>query len=381
MLIDPVDFTAELIKCPSVTPKDAGALSVLESALNDMGFTCTRLPFSEEGTADVDNLFARLGTVSPHICYAGHTDVVPTGALNDWNFGPFDATIEDGVMYGRGTSDMKGGIASFVAAVSNFLQENKNYTGSISFLITGDEEGPAINGTVKMLEWLAANNQVPDVCIVGEPTNISTIGDMAKIGRRGSINTTVTVHGAQGHVAYPHLADNPIPRLVEMLSKFTSTELDQGNDFFQKSNLEIVTVDVGNSASNVIPMDATAKFNIRFNNEQSIDGLKKWIRDICAEVGGEYTLDINVSGGAFLTEEGDFTKLIQDAVKVVTGIDVELSTSGGTSDARFIKNYCPVAEFGLINETIHKVNECVRVKDLFILRDIYVQMLTMYFKK
>jgi succinyl-diaminopimelate desuccinylase len=381
MPIDPIDFTKALINCPSVTPEDAGALGVLEAALNDMGFTCTRLPFSEEGTADVDNLFARIGTGSPHFCYAGHTDVVPTGSLDDWSFGPFDATIQDGIMYGRGTSDMKGGIASFVAAVSEYLAKNKDFTGSISFLITGDEEGPAINGTVKMLEWLAANNQVPDVCIVGEPTNISTIGDMAKIGRRGSINAALTVHGAQGHVAYPHLADNPIPRLVEMLSKFTSADLDQGNEFFQKSNLEVVTVDVGNSASNVIPMDAKAKFNIRFNNEQSIDGLKKWIKDTCAQIGGEYTLDINVSGDAFLTPEGDFSKLIQDAVKVVTGMDVELSTSGGTSDARFIKNYCPVAEFGLINETIHKVNECVRVNDLFILRDVYVQMLNMYLKK
>lgn len=377
MSIDPIELTQKLVRCPSVTPKDAGALDVLESELVELEFKCTRLPFSADGTSDVDNLYARLGDEGPHFCYAGHTDVVPTGAENEWNFGPFEAKISDGILYGRGTSDMKGGIASFVSAVS----EIESFKGSISLLITGDEEGPAINGTIKMLKWLEENNQVPDVCLVGEPTNLDEIGDMAKVGRRGSVNSTLTIHGSQGHVAYPHLADNPIPRLVKILDILSSWELDQGNEYFQPSNLEIVTVDVGNEASNVIPNDATAKFNIRFNNEQSADGLKKWIKEVCDDVGGEHTLDINVSGDAFLTPAGNLSDLITKAVKKVTGKDVVLSTSGGTSDARFIKNYCPVAEFGLINKTIHKVNECVRVDDLLILRDVYVQMLNQYFAK
>lgn len=379
MLIDPVEFTQKLIKCPSITPEDAGALDVLEKALTSLGFQCKRLPFSDQNTPDVDNLYARLGTRKPHFCYAGHTDVVPVGSLDDWKYGPFDAVIEGNILYGRGTSDMKGGIASFVAAVSNFINENKEFNGSISLLITGDEEGPAINGTVKMLEWLEKNGETPDYCIVGEPTNLNQIGDMAKIGRRGSINTTLTVHGTQGHVAYPHLADNPIPRLVSMLDTLTNHELDQGNDFFQASNLEIVTIDVGNSASNVIPMDATAKFNIRFNNEQSIDGLKKWISDVCAKVGGEYTLDMNASGDAFLTPVGYLSDLVVRSIKTVTGKETDLSTTGGTSDARFIKNYCPVIEFGLINKTIHKVNECVNINDLRILTDIYTEMLKTMF--
>lgn len=379
MHLDPVELTQKLIQCPSITPADAGALDVLEDALVSLGFKCTRLPFSDEDTADVDNLYARLGTKKPHFCYAGHTDVVPIGNINEWKYGPFDAVIDDGVLYGRGTSDMKGGIASFVAAVSNYISENKEFDGSISLLITGDEEGPAINGTIKMLEWLEKNNELPDYCIVGEPTNLSEIGDMAKIGRRGSLNTTLTVHGTQGHVAYPHLADNPIPRLISMLNTLTNHELDKGNDFFQASNLEIVTVDVGNSASNVIPMNAMAKFNIRFNNEQSIDGLKKWISDVCVSVGGEYTLDMNASGDAFLTPVGLLSDMVVSAIKKVTGIETDLSTTGGTSDARFIKNYCPVIEFGLINKTIHKVNECVNVKDLNILTDVYTEMLRIMF--
>lgn len=375
MTTDPIALTQELVRCQSVTPKNAGALDVLQKELEALGFKCTRLPFSERGTADVDNLYARLGTKSPHFCYAGHTDVVPVGDMADWDFPPFKGMIDNGILYGRGTSDMKGGIASFVAAVSTL----GDFEGSISLLITGDEEGPAINGTVKMLEWLKQHDEIPDVCIVGEPTNQYEIGDMAKIGRRGSMNGELTVHGTQGHVAYPHLADNPIPRLVRILDKFIRTELDQGNDYFQASNLEVVTVDVGNPATNVIPMDASARFNIRFNNEHTPDGLINWITDICETIGGDYTLDVNLSGDAFLTEEGSFTDLIRNSVKQVTGKEVELSTSGGTSDARFIKNYCPVAEFGLINKTIHKVNECVAVDDLIKLRDIYIQMLKNYF--
>ncbi len=380
-MIDPAQFTKDLIRCPSVTPKDAGALGVLEKALGDLGFNCTRLPFSAEGTPDVDNLYARLGTEPPHFCYAGHTDVVPVGVLEDWDFDPFLGEEKDGIIYGRGTSDMKGGIASFVSAVSGFVDQNSEFTGSISFLITGDEEGPAINGTVKMLDWLRDNNEIPDICLVGEPTNLDIIGDMAKIGRRGSINTTLTVNGAQGHVAYPHLADNPIPRLIDIFQQFAKKELDNGNEFFQPSNLEIVNIEVGNEASNVIPMSASASFNIRFNNEQSIDGLKKWITDTCNQFAGDHLLDINVSGDAFLTPEGELSDLIKNSIAQVTGQQVDLSTSGGTSDARFIKNFCPVAEFGLINKTIHKVNECVRVDDLNILRDVYMRMLINYFVK
>jgi len=377
MLVDPLELTKELLRCPSVTPKDEGALNVLQAALTELGFNCTRLAFREHGESDVDNLYVRLGTSSPHFCYAGHTDVVPAGALGDWNFGPFDAVENDGVLYGRGSSDMKGSIASFAAAVSSL----SDFDGSVSLLITGDEEGPATNGTVKMLNWLEQNNQIPDVCIVGEPTNDEEIGDMVKIGRRGSLNAALTVHGSQGHVAYPQLADNPIPRLIKMLGKLVNSELDHGNDSFQASNLEIVTIDVGNDASNVIPMDASAKFNIRFNNEQSINGLKKWIKDICQNVGGDYSLNIDISGDAFLTPEGRLSKLVTGAIKQVTGREPELSTSGGTSDARFIKKYCPVIEFGLINKTIHKVNECVRIDDLLTLRDIYLKILKNYFAK
>ena len=377
MLIDPLELTQKLVRCPSVTPKNAGALEVLEDALKNLGFICTRLPFSGGGAAKVDNLYARLGTKEPHFCFAGHTDVVPVGAEADWDLPPFAAEVDNGILYGRGTSDMKGGIAAFIAAVSSL----DDFDGSISLLITGDEEGPAVNGTVKMLEWLKEQDEVPDICLVGEPTNIAEIGDMAKIGRRGSINAELTIHGTQGHVAYPDQADNPIPRLIKVLDKFTRANLDQGNEYFQASNLEVVNIDVGNEATNVIPMDATAKFNIRFNNEHTPDGLIDWITDICESVGGDYTLDVNVSGDAFLTAEGLISDVIKGAIKSVTGKEVELSTSGGTSDARFIKNYCPVAEFGLINKTIHKVNECVRVDDLMILRDIYLQMLKLYFGK
>ncbi|MDG1995886.1 MAG: succinyl-diaminopimelate desuccinylase [Emcibacteraceae bacterium] len=375
MSIDPISLSQDLIRCESVTPLDAGALDVLENALTAIGFTCTRLPFSEDGTPTIDNLYARRGTSAPHLCYAGHTDVVPIGDIKDWIHPPFDGVIDNGTLYGRGTSDMKCGIASFVAAVS----ELDEFNGSISLLITGDEEGPAINGTIKMLDWLKENNQIPDVCIVGEPTNINKIGDMVKIGRRGSLNGVLTVKGAQGHVAYPHFANNPIPGLVKILDQLITTELDQGNDFFDPSNLEVVSVDVGNQATNVIPMTATAKFNIRFNNEHSPDGLIDWITKTCAESGLNYDLDINVSGDSFLTKEGPFTKILQEAILDVTGISTELSTSGGTSDARFIKNFCPVAEFGLINKTIHQVNENAKVDDIILLRDIYVVIISKFF--
>lgn len=378
-MIDVVDFAKALIRCPSITPLDAGALDILENALSGLGFKCVKLPFSAPGQADIDNLYARIGTGSPHFCYAGHTDVVPVGDADSWRFAPFDGHVDNGILYGRGSSDMKGGIAAFVAAVSTFIDNNKNFDGSISFLITGDEEGPAINGTVKMLKWLEENDEIADVCLVGEPTNIHEIGDMAKIGRRGSLNGCLSVFGVQGHVAYPDLADNPIPRLIEMLNKLMQLKFDQGNEFFQPSNLEIVSVDVDNDATNVIPGGGSAKFNIRFNSEQNFDGLKKILIGICDEVGGDYKLDLNLSGDAFLTPRGDLSDLISRAVKKITDKDVELSTSGGTSDARFIKNYCPVIEFGLINKTIHKIDECAAVDDMIILTNIYIDILEQFF--
>ncbi len=379
--LDVARLAQELIRCPSVTPDDAGALDILQAALEGLGFTCHRLPFSEAGTATIDNLYARLGTSAPNFCFAGHTDVVPAGQAGHWQDGPFDGIIRDGVLYGRGAVDMKGAIAAFVAAVSGFIEHNTDFGGSISFLITGDEEGPAVNGTVKMLDWLAENGENLDYCLVGEPTNPGKIGDMAKIGRRGSLNAKLTVRGTAGHVAYPHLADNPIPRLVKILDVLMSRKLDDGNEYFQPSNLEIVSVDVGNEASNVIPPQAVAIINIRFNNQQTDAGLQEWIRSVCDSVGGEFDLEMKASGDAFLTPPGRLSALIGDAVKTVTGRTVELSTSGGTSDARFIKDHCPVSEFGLVNKTMHKPDECVSLDDLDQLTKIYREILTAFFRE
>ncbi|MCF6216416.1 MAG: succinyl-diaminopimelate desuccinylase [Emcibacter sp.] len=380
MTIDPVKLTQDLIRCPSVTPQDAGALDVLQAALEPLGFICQRLPFSEEGEATIDNLYARLGTAVPNFCFAGHTDVVPAGQASHWQYDPFEGRIQDGVLYGRGASDMKGAIAAFASAASDFLENKDDFGGSISFLITGDEEGPAVNGTIKMLDWLDKNGEKLDYCLVGEPTNPAQIGDMAKIGRRGSLNGKLTVKGTQGHVAYPHLADNPIPRLVKMLAGLLARKFEDGNDHFQATNLEIVSVDVGNSASNVIPAQAEARFNIRFNNQQTDAGLQGWITSVCDDIGGAYDLEMKASGDAFLTPPGTLSTLISDAVKKVTGRNVELSTSGGTSDARFIKNHCPVSEFGLVNKTMHKVDECVPLDELAQLTKIYYEILTAFFK-
>jgi len=380
MTIDAVKLTQDLIRCPSITPEDAGALDVLQGALEGLGFVCHRLIFAEEGTATVDNLYARLGKSAPNFCFAGHTDVVPVGKTDQWRDDPFAGTVKEGVLFGRGASDMKGAIAAFAAAVSQFISEKGDFDGSISFLITGDEEGPAINGTVKMLDWLDQKGERLDYCLVGEPTNSERVGDMAKIGRRGSLNGKLTVRGTQGHVAYPHLADNPIPRMMRMLDGLISRKLDEGNTHFQASNLEIVSVDVGNVASNVIPGQAVAHFNIRFNDHQTDQGLQDWIRATCDGVGGAYTLEMKASGDAFLTPPGPLSILIAEAVHQVTGTTVELSTSGGTSDARFIKNHCPVVEFGLVNKTMHKVDECVSLIDLVLLTKIYHQILTTFFK-
>ncbi|MDG5497196.1 MULTISPECIES: succinyl-diaminopimelate desuccinylase [Azospirillaceae] len=379
MSIDPVALTQALIRCPSVTPADAGALGVLEGVLTDMGFTCTRLRFEEPGTDPVDNLYARLGSASPNFCFAGHTDVVPTGDRAGWTVDPFGAEIIDGKLFGRGTSDMKGAIACFVAATKSFLDRNGTPNGSISLLITGDEEGPSINGTRKVLDWMREQGEVIDACLVGEPTNPKALGDMMKIGRRGSVTATLTAYGAQGHVAYPHLADNPLPRLTEALTLLAGSPLDEGTAHFQPSTLALTTIDVGNPASNVIPAKGTAKFNIRFNDLHTPDSLEAHIRDVLEEVGGAWDLKMQTSGVAFLTPPGPLVATVAGAVTAVTGKQPELSTSGGTSDARFIKDHCPVVEFGLVGATMHKVDEHVAVADLIQLTAIYDRVLVDFF--
>ncbi len=378
--IDPVALTRALIRCPSVTPDDAGALGVLKQAIEPLGFTCHRLTFSEPGTADVDNLYARVGSGGPNFCFAGHTDVVPVGDSAAWSVDPFGGALIDGVVYGRGAADMKGAVASFAAAAQHFLEARGDaFAGSISLLITGDEEAVAINGTRKVLGWMAERGEKLDACLVGEPTNSSRLGEMVKIGRRGSITGWLTVRGVQGHVAYPHLADNPVRRMVRTLAALYDYVLDDGSEHFPASNLEVVSVDVGNPADNVIPAQAVAVFNISFNDNHTCDSLAAWLREACAPHAGDHELKIQIGGEAFLTPPGPLSGLIVDAVERTCGRRPELGTTGGTSDARFIKDYCPVAEFGLVGETAHKVDERVAVADLRTLTDVYVAVLDAYF--
>ncbi|MEC8210239.1 MAG: succinyl-diaminopimelate desuccinylase [Pseudomonadota bacterium] len=391
MQIDPVNFAAELIRCPSVTPADAGALDLLEKVLTEIGFTCTRLPFQEPDTSLVDNLYARLGDAAPHICFAGHTDVVPVGAADNWQKDPFSGEISDDKLWGRGAADMKGAIAAFVAATADYLSQNGKPRGSISLLITGDEEGPSVNGTIKMLDWLSTHQEVIDDCIVGEPTNPETLGEMIKIGRRGSVNTTVTIEGIQGHVAYPNRAANPVPHLVQLLERLITAKLDDGTPHFQPSNLELTGFDVGNAVTNVIPALAQARFNIRYNDIWSRDTITDWINEnlnaahdaLNNAIDGEnkfsLTVDINHSGEAFLTPTGTLSELAVGAVEKTLGMTPELSTSGGTSDARFIKDHARVIEFGLVGKTMHKVDEHVRVNDIQSLTKIYQEILSGYF--
>jgi succinyl-diaminopimelate desuccinylase len=360
-----------------VTPHDEGAMDVLQAALTTLGFTCHRLTFADEGAPAIENLYARLGTEAPHFCFAGHTDVVPVG--NGWTTEPFKADVIDGYLYGRGASDMKCAIAAFTAAAAQFTK-NK-FKGSISFLITGDEEGDAINGTKKVLDWLTARGEKIDVCVVGEPTSQTKLGDMAKIGRRGSLTAKLVVYGTQGHSAYPHLADNPIPRLMKMLGALIEKPLDAGSDHFQASTLAITTFDVGNAASNVIPGSARAAFNIRFNDLHTGAKLQAWLKttlDAAAD-GAYYELQTRISGESFLTAPGQLSELVTNAVKDVTGRAPELSTTGGTSDARFIKNACPVVEFGLVGLTMHKADERCALADLEALTAIYKRMLERFF--
>ena len=382
MPIDAVAFASALIKRPSVTPADAGALDTLQHALESMGFSCKRYPFGDR-EARVDNLYARLGTSAPNFCFAGHTDVVPAGDESKWAQDPFAGKVEDGQLLGRGAADMKGAIAAFVGAVSDLLSSGWTPQGSISFLITGDEEGPAINGTKKLLKAIADEGETIDHCLVGEPTNPNQMGEMVKNGRRGSFNADITVTGKQGHVAYPHLAINPVPTLLRILSKLQLRHLDDGSEFFQPSNLEITTVDVGNPTENMIPETAKARFNIRFNTEHSGASLTQWVEGILAEArqgfGGRVDIQIRVSGESFLTPPGKLTDIIQDAAENILGRRPELSTSGGTSDARFITNYAPVAEFGLVGATMHQVNERVDIADIDTLAAIYKDVLRRYF--
>lgn len=381
-MIDTVSFAQALIRCPSVTPKDEGVFDLLQGTLEDMGFTCHRLTFEEDGTDPVENLYARIGTSAPNFCFAGHLDVVPVGDEAGWTHPPFGAEIHDGRLYGRGAVDMKGAVAAFVEAAQNFLNDHSNdFKGSISFLITGDEEGPAINGTKKVLDWMHEQGEIVDHCLVGEPTNPHSMGEMMKVGRRGSINSVLTVHGTQGHVAYPHRADNPLPRLVKMLDALISDPLDQGNDYFDASNLSLTSIDCGNAVENVIPAEATAKFNIRYNNIHTGASLEDWIRKTLDCVDQNYTLRCRISGESFMSPPGILPEIIEQASETVTGEKPERSTSGGTSDARFIKDACTVCEFGLIGQTMHKVDENVLISDLENLQKIYRHVLERYFKE
>lgn len=380
MSLDPVDLLQALIRCPSVTPQDAGALDVLERVLREAGFAVHRLRFSAPGTPDIDNLYARIGTGAPHLTFAGHTDVVPPGDAAQWRFDPFSAELTEGCVWGRGAVDMKGGVAASVAATLQHLAEFGQPNGSISFLITGDEEGPAINGTTKLLDWAVARGEKFDHCILGEPTNPQAMGDMIKIGRRGSLSGEVHVEGQQGHVAYPHLALNPIPVLMAKLQALIGTPLDLGTAHFDASNLEITSIDVGNGATNIIPARATAKFNVRFNDLWTAASLGDELALRLAQVAGSSELVLAPCNAlAFITQPGPFTSLVSRAVEAECGRKPVLSTTGGTSDARFIVHACPVVEFGLVGQTMHKIDERASVADLAVLTNIYRRVLTEYF--
>jgi len=368
-LADPLPFARALIQRPSVTPEDAGAIGLVARALDSLGFTCHEI-VSATGGVPIRNLFARRGPPGPTLCFAGHTDVVPPG--QGWTVDPFAATIADGKLIGRGALDMKGAIACFVAALA---RRGDAASPPVSLLITGDEEGPAIDGTRAVLDWLSARGERLAACVVGEPTSPRRLGEMIKIGRRGSLNARLVVHGTQGHSAYPHLADNPIPRLLRLLGRLTDRPLDEGTAHFQPSTLVLTTVDVGNPATNVIPGEARAGFNIRFNDRHSGESLSAWIAGLVAEAGGQIDLGVEVSGEAFLTPPGALSAAVAAAIRAETGIEPEMSTSGGTSDARFIRAHCPVVEFGLAGGSLHKADEFVPLADLEGLSAIYTRLL------
>ncbi len=379
---DPVSIAQALVRCPSVTPREGGALTLLKNILEPCGFEVHRMTFTEPGTPDIENLYARRGDLGPNLCFAGHTDVVPPGNESDWSHPPFAAEISDGYLYGRGAADMKGAIACFVAAAIRTFEAKCDLNGALSLLITGDEEGPAINGTVKVLDWMRDRDERMDACLVGEPTCTEHLGDVIKIGRRGSVTTTLTVYGTQGHVAYPHQADNPVPKLIRIADRLAHEEIDTGNEAFEPSNLEMTVISVPNMASNVIPAQAQATFNVRYNDNWSRSTMQAWISEFCHKeaesVGAEISLNFHGNGDVFLTEPGPLVEAMTSAVQEVTGRVPELSTGGGTSDARFIHAHCPVVEFGPINQTIHQVNERVDVEDLHRLTRIYERMIALY---
>ncbi|HXF54205.1 MAG TPA: succinyl-diaminopimelate desuccinylase [Hyphomicrobiaceae bacterium] len=381
---DPVALAQDLIRCPSVTPEEGGALTLMQSVLEAAGFACHRLKFSEAGTPDVENLYARFGSGSPHLCFAGHSDVVPPGDDAAWSHPPFAGDIVDGILYGRGAVDMKGAIACFTAAALGHLKERgRSAPGSISFLITGDEEGPSINGTAKVLKWLAARGERLDAAILGEPTSVERVGDELKIGRRGSLNIDLLVSGKQGHSAYAHLAENPIPKLARLIDRLSTTRLDAGSAHFEPSSIEATVISVPNRASNVIPSEARAKINIRYNDLWTRDRVEARVREVCAEaareVGARYALSFESTGDVFLSKGGPLVSTVIEAVAAVTGTAPRLSTGGGTSDARFIHSYCPVVELGLVNKTIHQVDENTPVRDLERMTEIYAMVLKRYF--
>jgi len=377
MTLDPVVLAQDLIRRPSVTPADAGAMDVLQTALQGLGFACRRLRFGE-----IENLYARRGEAGPNLCFAGHTDVVPVGDAGAWSRQPFEARVEDGILFGRGAVDMKGAVAAFAGACA--AVDPAKVTGSLSFLITGDEEGDADDGTVRVVEALRAEGERIDHCVLGEPSSAAALGDQMKIGRRGSLNAWITVEGVQGHVAYPQLAANPLPPLIRLLDRLQSRVLDQGYPRFQPSNLEVTTIDVGNPATNVIPARASARLNIRFNPHHDGAGLVAWmeVERAAADAGfaGTVELRTKLTGNAFITEPGDFVEICAGAVREVTGRDPELCTTGGISDARFIRSLCPVVELGLVNATMHAVDERAPVGEIRALTEVYQRLIERYFE-
>jgi succinyl-diaminopimelate desuccinylase len=366
-LTDPLELTQALLRCPSVTPADAGAQDVLAGALDRLGFVVTRLRFG-----CIENLFARIGDSAPHFCFAGHTDVVPEG--KNWSIAAFGAEIRDGKLYGRGACDMKGAIGAFVAAAARRLKTGPPH-GSISVLITGDEEGEAEDGTIRVLDWMHASGQLPDFCLVGEPTNPERLGEVIKTGRRGSLTAHLTVFGTQGHAAYPHRADNPVHRAVSLLGALTANPLDAGSDAFEPSTLQVTSIDVGNPAANVIPAETRATLNIRFNDLHTGASLAAWLRAEADRYCPRHALDVRVGGEPFRTASAAFSERLRDAIAGVTGFAARFDSGGGTSDARFIARYVPVAEFGLVGATMHQSDECVPVADLRQLADIYEAIL------
>lgn len=377
--IDPVALTQESVRCESVTPRDEGALEVLARPLAEMGFEIHRLRFEEEGTAPIDNVFARRGAEGRHLCYMGHTDVVPVGREEDWTYPPFGAVIDDGVLYGRGVADMKGGNCAFVAAVSRFLSDYPDFNESISLLLTGDEEAYAINGTVKVIHWLKENSQMPSVALVGEPSNSTRMGEIMRVGRRGSLNGRILVKGVQGHSAYPERSDNPVAHLTRLIYRLMNEKFDSATADFPPTHFVISSIDVGNTAPNIIPARAEALFNIRFNDTWSAKTLEAHLRKIMDEVYQGYEMSVWCNAESFVTANHPWRDIVEAAVEKVSGTKPRADTGGGTSDARFIAPYCPVVEYGLLNSTIHKVDEHALVQDIEDLAATYYEILKAYF--